>query len=237
MNAGRNVNFSSDGEQLVFERGSEIWMAKFDGSGARRVDGIPPSYYNTDRLPALSADGKWIAFFRSERGPNGDFWAMPSAGGKARQLTFDIRVGFGSVWTPDGRWIIFSSARAGSLTLWRVPAAGGTAEPLTSGAGEDTDPALSADGRRLIFTNARNSWALRLLDLATGRQKELIDRRVDMMFPQFSPAGDRIALVSVGAGDPQIFTISVDGTDLRQITQGKGEVNVMPRWSAEGSFF
>ena len=36
--AGRNANFSGDGEWLVFERPHEIWMARSDGNGARRVD-------------------------------------------------------------------------------------------------------------------------------------------------------------------------------------------------------
>ncbi len=235
IDAGRNANFSGDGEQLVFEQEDQIWVAKSDGSGGHRVEGVPQKYYKTDSVPALSADGRRIAFFQSEIGPNGDLWVIPAAGGAARRLTFDTRAASGPVWTPDGRWIIYSSARAGAVTLWRVPAAGGTPEPMTTGAGEDTSPALSLDGRRLIFTNARNSWALMLLDLATGRQKELLERREDMLFPMFSPSGDRIAFFHI-AGDPQIFSIGVDGAGLRQITHGKGEVNVMPRWSADGAF-
>jgi eukaryotic-like serine/threonine-protein kinase len=233
---GRDPNFSGDGERLVFERGHQIWVAKSDGSEPRMVEGVPDSYYSVDSLPALSAHGEQIAFFRPKVGPYGDLWIIPASGGTARRLTFDTRVCSGPVWLPDDRWIIYSSARAGSVTLWRVPAAGGAPEPLTSGAGEDTAPAISPDGRHLIFTNAHNTWSLAVLDLATGNQKELIERRLNLGFPVFSPAGDRIAFMQPEGGDPQIFTLAPDGTDMRQITRGKGEINGLPRWSSDGSF-
>jgi Tol biopolymer transport system component len=57
-----------------------------------------------------------------------------------------------------------------------------------------------------------------------------------MYFPKFSPAGDKIAFfATVDGGDIHIFTIRVDGSDLRQVTRGTGERNVMPQWSANGA--
>ncbi|MBK5294998.1 MAG: PD40 domain-containing protein, partial [Acidobacteriia bacterium] len=235
IDSGRNPNFSADGERLVFERGDDIWVARADGSDGHRVEGVPVKYANTDSQPAFSPDNKWIVYYVPVLGPHGDLWVTPTGGGKARQLTFDTLAGSGPIWTPDSSWIIYSSSRAGSTTLWRVPVAGGPPAPLTTGAGEDTEPALSADGKRLIYTNARNSWALELLDPATGQSKELLERRTLMVHPVFSHAGDRIAFFH-RATTEQVFTIAVDGTDLRQITQGKGEGNVFPSWSADDSF-
>jgi len=233
---GRNPNFSGDGEQLVFERGNEIWVAKSDGSDAHRVEGVPEKFAGTDSFPALSADGQWIAFFRPENGPAGDLWVIPAAGGEARQLTFAKAPGSSPVWTPDGSWIVYSSTRAEVTTLWRVPVNGGTPEALTTGAGEDTDPSLSVDGRRLIFSNSRKGWVLLRLDLDTHQQKELVERREGILFPTFSPAGDRIAFFHSARGGAQIFTVAVDGTNVREITGGKDEMNTMPRWSADGAF-
>jgi Tol biopolymer transport system component len=64
----------------------------------------------------------------------------------------------------------------------------------------------------------------------------LIERRIGLAFPIFSPDGERIAFMQPIAGDMQIFTIARDGTDARQMTYGKGEINGLPRWSADGSF-
>jgi Tol biopolymer transport system component/tRNA A-37 threonylcarbamoyl transferase component Bud32 len=235
LDAGRNPSFSSDGERLVYERGKEIWVAKADGSDPRRIEGVPERFYSMDSLPAFSPDGRWIAFFHAEVGPHGDLWVIASTGGQARQLTFDTRAAGAPIWTPDGRWILYSSSRAGSRTLWCVPAAGGAPQPLTTGAGEDHDPALSADGKRLLFTNVRTNWLPTLLDPATGKRTELMESRTDLVFPRFSPAGDRIAFFHQAAEGVHIFTFDLEGKDLRQVTQGKQEINTMPTWSGDGA--
>jgi Tol biopolymer transport system component len=60
-----------------------------------------------------------------------------------------------------------------------------------------------------------------------------------MYFPTFSPQGNKILFfATVDGGDIQIFTIPTDGgTEATQVTRGKGERNVFPRWSTDGSFF
>jgi Tol biopolymer transport system component len=166
----------------------------------------------------------------------GDYWVQATSGQPARQLTFDDSAGGAAVWTPDGRSIVFPSARSGSLTLWEIAAAGGTPRPLTFGAGTDTDPDISADGRRLLYTNMRGASALAVTDLLTGQRKEVLERQSDIFGSAFSPAGDRIAFFYQVESGVHVFTVGVDGRELRQITHGQGEVNTFPRWSADGAF-
>jgi Tol biopolymer transport system component len=88
-----------------------------DGSNPRRVEGVPAvGNLVADRMPSLSPDSTLVAFFQPERGPLGDFWVLPAAGGVARRLTFDVAQGSSPAWTPDGRFVVFSSKRAGSMT-------------------------------------------------------------------------------------------------------------------------
>jgi Tol biopolymer transport system component len=232
LDQGRNPSFSTDGARMVFERGGGIWIAAGDGSGAREVGGIPQKYYSIPWMPAISPDGTRIALFRAEAGPNGDFWIVPADGGDARQLTFDLRAGSWPAWTPDGRYLVFSSARAGSSTLWQIRPDGGAPQPLTSGAGEDDQPAISRDGTRLMFTNTRNTWHLRVRDPDTV-ERQLLERRTEILFPTFSPDGRRIAFFGRAGYAVAIFTIGIDGSDLRQLTAGE-ELNHHPRWSADG---
>ena len=234
---GGNPQFSIDGERLVFERGGrEIWTARADGSEARRVEGVPTSWYGVPLEPTFSPDGSAIAFFRSELGPNGDLWIVPSAGGAARQLTHDLTEGGGPVWTKDGRFIVYSSMRGGSRTLWRVGVDGGTPEPVTAGAGEDLEPALSRDGRTLVYTNVRNQWALRARNIVTGAERVIAERRRATIFPRISPDGSRVAFFGFGdVGDVQIFLAAMRGGSVEQLTHGRGRINTMPRWSGDGS--
>ena len=133
---------SADGERFVFESGGELWIAKADGSNLRKIEGVPDTPWTrlgaATRDPALSPDGRWIAFFHPEVLRYGDLWVVPADGGEGLRLTFDVRNAVTPVWTPDSRFIVFSSSRAGSRTLWKIPASGGSPEPVTTGAGEGT---------------------------------------------------------------------------------------------------
>jgi Tol biopolymer transport system component/predicted Ser/Thr protein kinase len=234
---GTSPQFSTDGERLVFERnGREIWTARADGSEARRVEGVPVPWYRGRLDPAFSPDGSLIVYFMPELGPNGDLWIVPAAGGTPRQLTRDLTEAGGPVWTRDGRFIIFSSMRGGSRTLWRVRPDGGAPEPLTVGAGEDFDPTLSRDGRTLVYTNVRNQSTLRALNPDTGADRVIGERRRPTVFPRISPDGSNVAFFGFGdVGDVQVFVVPMAGGAVQQLTQGKGQINTMPRWSPEGS--
>jgi Tol biopolymer transport system component len=236
IEGGRNPSWSPDGSRLVYEKDNEIWTANADGSGQQQLVGVPRiDLLVVDREPCFSPDGSQIAFFQPEDGPMGDIWVIPSRGGQTRQLTFDNHLGGGLVWKNDG-YIVFSSQRRGSKTLWKIPESGGTPQPMTVGAGEDTSPEISHDGTTLIYTNSSVYWTLTVLDSATQGKQEIRETRTDMYFPKFSPAGDKIAFfATVDDGDIHIFTIRVDGSDLRQVTRGTGERNVMPQWSANGA--
>jgi serine/threonine protein kinase len=151
IEGGRNPNWSWDGARLVFERGYDMWTANMDGSDQRKVEGVPPTdLLLSDRIPAFSPDGSSIVFFQKSKGPMGDYWVIPSAGGQARRVTSDDALGGAPAWTPDGQFIVFPSRRAGSLTLWKVPASGGEPQPILVSTGEDTDPEISRDGGDLF---------------------------------------------------------------------------------------
>ena len=230
---GNRPKFSRDGRRLVFERAGEIWIANADGSDARRAYDAPPSTFPS--LPALSSDGESIVFFLSPGGPLGDYWVVRTPGGPARQLTFDHSAGGSAAWTPDNRSIVFPSARSGSMTLWQIATEGGTPRPLTFGAGDDADPDISADGRRLLYTNMRGATALTVTDSA-GQRKELLERQSGIEGSAFSPAGDRVAFFYQVETGVHVFTVGVDGRELRQVTHGQGEINTFPHWSADGAF-
>ena len=230
---GRNPDLSPDGRQIVFEKRREIWVSRLDGSEQQRLPGLPEGIVGIG-APALSPDGRSIALVCRTVGPKGDIWLLPAAGGKARRATFDDAETGDPAWTPDGRWIVFSSDREGAPTLWRVAAAGGQPQPLTNGVGEDRSPAISPDGKALVFTNARNSWRLMLLDVTSGVQKELLSQRQNIAMPTFSPDGERIAFFQKIEGDQHLFVVGTDGGGSRQVTRERGQQNIMPTWSEDG---
>ncbi len=120
------------GDQVVFTSEDDLWTVSASGGIARRLtSGLGQASH-----PALSPDGRWIAFSGRDEGPT-EVYVMPAAGGEARRLThlgavFSIVAG----WDPRGR-IVFASDAAqpftGILRLHAMSPTGGRPELLPTG--------------------------------------------------------------------------------------------------------
>src|SRR2546426_7323207 len=120
--------------QVVFAYGGYLWSVPREGGDARQL-----TTGGHEGLPVFSPDGKWIAFTAMYDG-NADVFVMAAEGGEPRRLTWhpaaDIAVG----WTPDGKRILFHSAReayADFDRVYTVAAEGGPAEVLPMWRAED----------------------------------------------------------------------------------------------------
>jgi TolB protein len=161
---------------------------------------------------------------------------------------------YNASFSTDGRWIIFTSERAGSADIYRVHPDGSGLERLTSDPAYEDQAALSPDGSTLAFVSTRGSGMadIWLLDLATHKYRNLTNHPSNFR-PSWSPDGKRIAFTSdrdthpgrvSGAGGPthggfeflqstNLYVISADGGRLRQLTQTSGFAG-SPKWSADG---
>ncbi len=98
--------------------------------------------------PALSADGKFIAFASDRSGEgNLDIWVQHIAGGNPIRLTRDDSDEHDPAFSPDGSRIVFRSEREGG-GIWVVPALGGEARMLVP---EGRRPRFSPDGSLIAY--------------------------------------------------------------------------------------
>ena len=113
--------------------------------------------------PAWSPDGTEIAFAL-----DGRLWAMPAAGGEARQLTGgpedpEPAYDFEPDWSPDGGSVFFSRDTDGNLDIWRVESAGGTPERLTTHPAMDFHPRAAAGGAVVYSSAGSGSFDIRMV--------------------------------------------------------------------------
>jgi dipeptidyl aminopeptidase/acylaminoacyl peptidase len=140
----------------------ELWIARTDGSGARRLTWLNLSA----GAPAFSPDGRQLAFVSAREGKPPQIWILPLAeGGEAWPLTSLETGAGGPVWSPRGDRIAFTS--------------GLTPEQIDSAAAKrDTTKADAGAIRRIDRDRAAADRAIRaqLRDQAKDDDPEVIGR-------------------------------------------------------------
>ncbi len=220
---GREIDpdFSPDGEQVVFSWDGEnqdsrdIYVKRLESDTPVRLT----SHAASDRSPAWSPDGRWIAFQRREDG-QGSVLLIPSIGGPERKLTdLDSAAEFGSkmAWLPDSTGLIVPDGRPLSIFVVSIE----TGERRELVAAPDVrflrhNVVLSPDGQTLAFTGGEFS----------NRRMQLLDLGAD-----FEPIAPPRMMGSAGLGRTSPLAWSPDGSSLivgtvRGLTGELGRVSI-----------
>jgi tricorn protease len=85
----------------------------------------------------------------------GDLWLVQDDGSNPRRLTVHSARNVYPRFSPDGKWIAFSSARYGNYDVFIIPAEGGEARRLTYHSAPDTVVGWSRDSKKVVFSSAR----------------------------------------------------------------------------------
>jgi dipeptidyl aminopeptidase/acylaminoacyl peptidase len=128
-------------------------------------------------------------------------------------------------WSPDGRWLAFTSNRGEDKTpahLYVVPADGGEARRLTDGKEGVEAVVWSPDSSRIAFTQ-------RVRDEAYEEEDDA--KRAPRRFTRIVYKLDSVGWI--GDRRKHIFVVDLEGGDPRQLTDGDCEDDD-PTWSPDG---
>jgi tricorn protease len=89
----------------------------------------------------------------------GDIWTAKDDGTGVHRLTDHKARDVYPRYSPDGRWIAFSSDRAGNYDVFVVPIDGGRPRQLTFNTVDDTVIGWTPDGRKILFASGRGLGA------------------------------------------------------------------------------
>jgi dipeptidyl aminopeptidase/acylaminoacyl peptidase len=129
-----------------------------------------------DWSPALSADGKQLAFISTRTGKP-EIWVIALADNSLRRLT-----NFGGAevqdlhWSRDGRMIATSVSSNGLFDIVLIDVASGSTRRVAVTPRDERQPFFAPDGRNLWFVRRRgNRFQLRSIDLVSGTERSLLD--------------------------------------------------------------
>jgi len=184
--------------------GGPIYAANADGSNLR--------YLTTGIDPALSPDGRTVAFTRwnSAGGVPGTVWTIGVDGKGERQIAGDVMQPKSPTWSADGKTIVVNMQQGGTLY--------------------DSRECKSFFGQRFCFDKAADpNWALRKIDVATGAYQDLPSDS-----HSFTPAFDPVNTWRlVYRGDHGLNAVDVNQGTTWPLTTDAGDRS--PAFSPDGS--
>jgi Tol biopolymer transport system component len=207
--------------------------------------------------PAVSPDGKYVAFFGRREIFTIDLYVADAATGRVvKKLTSPNRnshydalsfIQSAGTWSPDGKQFAFVTYRKGNNELAILDVASGDIrrQLQIQGVGAIQNPAWSPDGRTIAFTGQKGGIAdLYLFDIEANTARQLTNDRFAEIEPSWSPDGRTIAVATdrsstdlntLTFGSMQLALIDVATGAARPLSLFPGTVkHINPQYSPDG---
>lgn len=238
-------------------RAAQLWIQELDGSPKRIID---TTRYSR-RSPAVSPDGQWIAYVadpemrpdsvvqgisdslavlaydakRDEAPRNdADIFVVAVSGGTPRRLTSQVGTEGNLAWSPDGKFITFTSsaARTASTRLFMVPAAGGTPVNLVgTWQYEPQQYWWTPSGQLMVSASVGGRTGLFRLDPATKQMTEILGGRRRLTGFSRDANQSKIAYVSTSITKPtELYIANADGSGEMKLTSFNDKLNAEIEW-------
>ena len=236
--AGAQFAFS-DGGTFVYVAGEALtldapihWLSR-DGTTTL----LRPAPANWTAL-RFSPTGDRLAMRINDGQP--DLWVYDWARETLSRLTFNPGQDVLPLWTPDGRRIVFSSARSGTANLYWLRSDGsGEVERLTQSENRQLAASWHPNGRVLAFDEQRPDTGPDLMTLEVGGDEEIgwkpgtpavfLSTPFLEANPTFSPDGRWLAYESDESGQLEVYVRPFPGPGGKwQVSTGGG---ADPKWS------
>ncbi|HTK35204.1 MAG TPA: hypothetical protein VL358_07980 [Caulobacteraceae bacterium] len=248
-----NPAWSPKGDWIAFtsERDgpADLYRVHPDGTGLERLTRSP----SFDDQAAFSPDEERLVFVSTRAAGYANLWILDLATHKARPLTSGHGGDFRPAWSPDGRWIAFSSDRRGGLPpakgrwerlhvvdIYLIHPDGTGLKRLTSD-GKDAcgSPKWSADSTHVVAycMAAQDTWSNRVGKGQTDDVLETIDIRTGATAPVPAGPGAKTMPALLPGGRVGYLRQDAAGSGLFYSDGGHGPAGGdlrEPSWSADG---
>src|SRR5439155_2986149 len=198
-------------------------------------------------VPVWSPDGRSIAFVYSKGNAGLTFgvWLVDPDGSNLRQVA---NPGLGPAWSPDGRWLYYSTrgSAGGEIVMRKIPVGGGAAATVTT---ERLRNVIGSDGSTVYYTFERplvdgtpefeirsaqpESAPFRVLTRIPASRVPIWQ----IVNPALSPDGKWLAQALTDGAATNIWALSTSTGEWRQLTDFGDRPTFIARrvsWSADG---
>jgi tricorn protease len=176
-----------------------------------------------------------------------DIWTADETGANLRRVTVHRARDAYPRFSPDGRWIAFSSDRQGNLDVYVVPAEGGVPRQLTFHSADDTVLGWTPDAKAVLFASNRGedfTGKLYTVSLEGGLPQNV---GADMgVWAAYSPDGTKLALnrhgqvywrkYYRGSNQTDVWVMDLAAKRFTRLTDHDG-LDSWPMWGRDGFIY
>jgi TolB protein len=205
---------------------SSIWVQTLRTGNRIQVSNKP----GINGAPAFSPDGRKLVLTLGGVDGNLDIHVLDLSSRQTRRVTTHRAIDTEGSWSPDGRYIYFTSDRSGGPQIYRVPATGGSPERVTFEGGYNARPRMSPDGERLAMVHLdRGNYRIAVMDV-DSKELLVVSAGAQDESPSFAPNSDTLIYATRQARNGVLETVTADGLIRQRVSSGQGDVRE-PVWS------
>jgi TolB protein len=242
-------NWTADGDTIIYNSSGRVYKLYLPTKKISLFNTGFEAKNNNDHI--ISFNGKVLGITHMDKDivDNWSIYKLPINGGEPQRLTFTTP-SYLHGWSPDGRYILYTSRRNGQFEIYRANSDGSGEEiQLTQNDSMDDGSEYTPDGKYIYFNSTR-SGGMRLwrMDADGKNPKQITHDSFNDWFPHISPDGKHILFLSylpdvapeshpyykqvylrmlpITGGEPKI---------VAYLYGGQGTINV-PSWSPDGRY-
>lgn len=189
------------------------------GSSALAVTATPPNQVTTrfarpvaaiTFILAIAVVGGVVVTLRAPR------MRPPTVGRVLRQVTFQAGLQREPAFSPDGRFVAYTSSERGNSDIWVQATAEPTPNRIVSSPSEDSQPDWSPDGQSIVFRSERDGGGLYVVPATGGTERKIANFGYQ---PRWSADGSLVLFSSSGRPDskPKLYVVETSGGTPRPV--------------------
>jgi len=182
--------------------------------------------------PAISPDGRSVAYVTKPTGAEKKLMVQDLAGGPSLELLHGQDLD-GPTWSPDGsKLMLFVTPRQGEKGIFVVSHLGGAPRLVDRGAYS----CWLSGGNEVLISQQNPGPGMRLVNLLTGEIKRIPIPAYEWLYGvTFAAKTGKLLLLTMTADKYQIWSMKLDGTEQRELIEGESGTTIPSAgWSPAG---